>query len=92
MYKCFNCDSNVSWKDDSDRRVIDVIDLVFEACVHFHGFTGSFAYIIWSIPIFIDKSGSLNASQAAIAGSDVYGDDQNSEAIDSKNQREIANV
>ena len=38
------------------------------------------------------KSGTLNASQAAIAGSDAYGDDQNSEAIDSKNQREIANV
>ena len=60
MYKRFSCDGNVSWKDDCDRRVI-VNNLVLEACIHFHGFTGSFACIISSIPIFIEKFSSLIA-------------------------------
>ena len=63
MYKCFICDGNGSWKDDGDRRVLGINDLVLKACVNIHGSTLLAAVVsMGCIPVFIVKLGSLNAN------------------------------
>ena len=62
MYKCFICDGNGSWKDDGDRRVLCINDLVLKACEDMHISTLLVAVVrMGCIPVFIVKLGSLNA-------------------------------